>query len=202
MCKGEWSPIANNLHVLPNGCDVILGIGLLICVQQTENSYWEEIVRVLVSGGTTTNAASWPHTSTQTGMIHCVTNMHVRAYTNTYIVLHTHTHVCAHTHTHDLTFTQQAHLLPSFTVPLYMYKAYPFTFHLWTITNSFQTEYHIHCWTAMKRGTIDYCTCSRYRMAGNFRGVLIFVIFVTDRQSRKFSPTKINDYEYAHAHKH
>ena len=38
-------------------------------------------------------------------------------------------------------------------------------------------------------------------MAGKFRGVLILVIFVIDRQSRKFPPTKINEYEYAHAHK-
>ena len=33
-----------------------------------------------------------------------------------------------------------------------------------------------------------------YRMAGNFRGVLIFVIFVVDVQSRNFPPTKINAY--------
>ena len=46
----------------------------------------------------------------------------------------------------------------------------------------------------------DYNTTD-YGMAGNSRGVLIFVLFVTDRQSRKFSPTKINDYEHTHAHK-
>ena len=34
-------------------------------------------------------------------------------------------------------------------------------------------------------------------MAGNFCGVLIFVIFVVDLQSRKFPPPKINDYRYA-----
>ena len=44
-------------------------------------------------------------------------------------------------------------------------------------------------------------------MAGNFRGVLIFVIFVVDLQSRKFPPPKINDYRYAsidegHGQKH
>ena len=33
-----------------------------------------------------------------------------------------------------------------------------------------------------------------YRMAGNFRGVLIFVIYVVDWQSRRFPPTKINAY--------
>ena len=31
-------------------------------------------------------------------------------------------------------------------------------------------------------------------MAGNFRGVLIFVIFVVDLESRNFPPTKINAY--------
>jgi hypothetical protein len=31
-------------------------------------------------------------------------------------------------------------------------------------------------------------------MAGNFRGVLVSVIFVVDLQSQKFSPPKINDY--------
>jgi hypothetical protein len=31
-------------------------------------------------------------------------------------------------------------------------------------------------------------------MAGNFRGVLISVIFVVDLQSRKFPLPKINDY--------
>ena len=39
-----------------------------------------------------------------------------------------------------------------------------------------------------------------YRMAGNFCGVLIFVIFVTDRQSRKFSPTKMNGYTNMRMH--
>jgi hypothetical protein len=33
-----------------------------------------------------------------------------------------------------------------------------------------------------------------YHMASNFHGVLIFVIFVVDLQSRKFPPTKINAY--------
>jgi hypothetical protein len=33
-------------------------------------------------------------------------------------------------------------------------------------------------------------------MAGNFRGVLIFVIFVVDLQSRKFPLPKINNYRY------
>ena len=31
-------------------------------------------------------------------------------------------------------------------------------------------------------------------MAGSFRGVLIFVIFVVDLESRNFPPTKINAY--------
>jgi hypothetical protein len=35
-----------------------------------------------------------------------------------------------------------------------------------------------------------------YRMSGNFHGVLIFVIFVVDFQSRKFPPPKIVDYRY------
>jgi hypothetical protein len=35
-----------------------------------------------------------------------------------------------------------------------------------------------------------------YHMASNFHGVLIFVIFVVDLQSRKFPPTKINAYPY------
>ena len=39
-------------------------------------------------------------------------------------------------------------------------------------------------------------------MAGNFRGVLIFVIFVVDLESQKFPPMKINAYLYTHAHKH
>ena len=56
-------------------------MGILICVQETENDYREEFINVLVSEGTTTNAASWTHTSTQTGMIHCVTNMHVCEHT-------------------------------------------------------------------------------------------------------------------------
>ena len=41
MCEGECLPIANTL---PKGCDAV-GI-LILCVQQTENSYWEGIVSV------------------------------------------------------------------------------------------------------------------------------------------------------------
>jgi hypothetical protein len=37
----------------------------------------------------------------------------------------------------------------------------------------------------------------RYRVAENFRGVLIFIIFVVDLHSRKFPPPKINDYRHA-----
>jgi hypothetical protein len=33
-------------------------------------------------------------------------------------------------------------------------------------------------------------------MAGNFRGMLIFVIFVVNLQSQKFPPLKINVYRY------
>ena len=39
--------------------------------------------------------------------------------------------------------------------------------------------------------------CSKltwYHMAGNFHGVLIFVIFVVDLESRKFPPKKMNAY--------
>ncbi len=35
-------------------------------------------------------------------------------------------------------------------------------------------------------------------MAGNFRGVPIFVIFVVDLQSRNFPPPKINAHRYMH----
>ena len=35
-------------------------------------------------------------------------------------------------------------------------------------------------------------------MAGNFRGVLIFVIFVVDLQHEIFPPTKINAYSDTH----
>ena len=41
----------------------------------------------------------------------------------------------------------------------------------------------------------------KYRMVGNFRGVLIFIIFVVDSVVMKFPPTKINAYPYAHVHK-
>ena len=36
-------------------------------------------------------------------------------------------------------------------------------------------------------------------MAGNFHGVLIFVIFVVDSQSQKLPPMKTNDYPYVYA---
>ncbi len=42
---------------------------------------------------------------------------------------------------------------------------------------------------------VDQTFCL-YRMAGNFRGVLIFVIFVVDLQSRNFPPPKINAHRY------
>ena len=49
------------------------------------------------------------------------------------------------------------------------------------------------CGTEQKRHHLfySYCTCI-YRMAGNFRGVLIFVIFVVDLAVTKFShPRKL-----------
>ena len=73
MCKGESSPVAKNLHILPKDYD---GDTTVYNKLRTD-----EFVEVLVSEGTTTNAASWTHTSTQTGMIHCVTNMHVCKHT-------------------------------------------------------------------------------------------------------------------------
>ena len=98
MWEGEWSTIADDLRVLPKGCDVIFGV--LICAQQTEHSYWEDCVNVLVSGGTTTNATSWLQTSTQTGLIHCVINSgHACLCTYTHTIQHSHS---KHTHSHCL----------------------------------------------------------------------------------------------------
>ena len=42
--------------------------------------------------------------------------------------------------------------------------------------------------------TINFCTYYVYHIVGNFRGVLIFVIFVVDLAVMKISNHEINDY--------
>jgi hypothetical protein len=52
------------------------------------------------------------------------------------------------------------------------------------------------CYELLYRTWTPWTPCNAYRMAGNFRGVPIFVILVVDLQSRNFPPLKINAHRY------